>query len=89
MAILPQNYGEYYKNNVSNDSWFALQRVDSQPTVDPDAVDIVCDLPIERCMRILPHDQNGGAFFIAVFQKLAPLPCDLCIFILSYHLFVL
>ncbi|KAG6382799.1 hypothetical protein SASPL_157492 [Salvia splendens] len=34
----------------------------------------VSDLPLERCMRIVPHDQNSGAFFIAVFQKLLPLP---------------
>ena len=30
-------------------------------------------LPLERCMRIVPHDQNSGAFFIAVLKKLAPL----------------
>lgn len=33
--------------------------------------------PLERCMRILPHDQNTGAFFIAVLQKLSPLQDDL------------
>ncbi|KAK9285133.1 hypothetical protein L1049_024318 [Liquidambar formosana] len=26
------------------------------------------------CIRIMPHDQNSGAFFIAVFHKLSPLP---------------
>lgn len=31
-------------------------------------------LPLERCMRILPHDQNSGAFFIAVFHKYSHLP---------------
>ena len=30
-------------------------------------------LPLHRCMRIIPHDQNSGAFFIAVLQKLSPL----------------
>uniref|UniRef100_A0ACD5Y0S6 Uncharacterized protein n=1 Tax=Avena sativa TaxID=4498 RepID=A0ACD5Y0S6_AVESA len=30
-------------------------------------------LPLHRCMRIVPHDQNSGGFFIAVFQKLSPL----------------
>ncbi|CAM0951796.1 unnamed protein product [Alopecurus aequalis] len=30
-------------------------------------------LPLHRCMRIVPHDQNSGAFFIAVLHKLAPL----------------
>ncbi|CAH9084943.1 unnamed protein product [Cuscuta europaea] len=34
----------------------------------------VSTLPLERCMRIVPHDQNTGAFFIAVFRKLSPLP---------------
>lgn len=30
-------------------------------------------LPLHRCMRIVPHDQNSGGFFIAVLQKLSPL----------------
>ncbi|KAF7839926.1 tRNA (cytosine(34)-C(5))-methyltransferase-like [Senna tora] len=34
----------------------------------------VSDLPLERCMRIVPHDQNTGAFFIAVLQKVSPIP---------------
>ncbi|CAA7019820.1 unnamed protein product [Microthlaspi erraticum] len=34
----------------------------------------VSDLPLERCMRIIPHDQNTGAFFIAVLHKVSPLP---------------
>lgn len=29
--------------------------------------------PLERCMRIVPHDQNTGAFFIAVLQKISSL----------------
>ncbi|XP_043689984.1 RNA cytosine-C(5)-methyltransferase NSUN2-like [Telopea speciosissima] len=45
------------------------------PTVVLD--DEVSSLPLERCMRILPHDQNTGAFFIAVFHKLSPLPATL------------
>lgn len=36
----------------------------------------VSDLPLERCMRIIPHDQNTGAFFIAVLRKVSPLPGD-------------
>uniref|UniRef100_A0A1D1ZIH6 tRNA (Cytosine(34)-C(5))-methyltransferase n=2 Tax=Anthurium amnicola TaxID=1678845 RepID=A0A1D1ZIH6_9ARAE len=42
-------------------------------------VDLNCDytddvsFPLERCLRIVPHDQNSGAFFIAVLKKLAPL----------------
>lgn len=32
----------------------------------------VATLPLERCMRLLPHDQDTGGFFIAVFRKIAP-----------------
>lgn len=34
----------------------------------------ISSLPLERCMRIMPHDQNSGAFFIAVVRKTAPFP---------------
>ncbi|KAL5705172.1 multisite-specific tRNA:(cytosine-C(5))-methyltransferase [Ranunculus cassubicifolius] len=34
----------------------------------------VSSFPLERCMRIVPHDQNTGSFFIAVFHKLSSLP---------------
>ncbi|XP_054806628.1 uncharacterized protein LOC129309217 [Prosopis cineraria] len=37
-------------------------------------IEEVSDLPLEHCMRIVPHDQNTGAFFIAVLQKVSPLP---------------
>lgn len=28
------------------------------------------DIPLERCMRVYPHQQNTGGFFIAVLEKL-------------------
>ncbi|WIA32878.1 hypothetical protein OEZ86_006052 [Tetradesmus obliquus] len=31
-------------------------------------------LPLERCMRILPHHQDTGGFFVAVLQKVAETP---------------
>ncbi|CAH8446215.1 unnamed protein product [Heterobilharzia americana] len=34
----------------------------------------VTDLHLERCRRVLPHDQNTGGFFIAILEKIAPLP---------------
>ncbi|XP_050205626.1 uncharacterized protein LOC126655466 [Mercurialis annua] len=52
---------------------------EDEPMEDPmasmeDSNEEVSDLPLERCMRIVPHDQNSGAFFIAIFHKLSPLP---------------
>ncbi|KAL4234994.1 tRNA (cytosine(34)-C(5))-methyltransferase [Mactra antiquata] len=32
------------------------------------------DAKLERCIRVLPHQQNTGAFFIAVLQKTKELP---------------
>ena len=31
-------------------------------------------LPLERCMRILPHQDDTGGFFVAVFQKVKETP---------------
>ncbi|KAG2286530.1 hypothetical protein Bca52824_046134 [Brassica carinata] len=45
-----------------------VDAVPDEPVVE------VSDLPLERCMRIVPHDQNTGAFFIAVLHKVSPLP---------------
>lgn len=52
---------------------------EDEPMEDPmistdDWNEEVSDIPLERCMRIVPHDQNSGAFFIAVLHKLSPLP---------------
>ncbi|KAJ6733592.1 hypothetical protein OIU74_005381 [Salix koriyanagi] len=46
----------------------------TEDTSTEDLIEEVSDLPLERCMRIVPHDQNSGAFFIAVLQKVSPLP---------------
>ncbi|XP_018015306.1 RNA cytosine-C(5)-methyltransferase NSUN2 [Hyalella azteca] len=32
------------------------------------------DLGLDRCLRLLPHQQDTGGFFVAVLQKNAPLP---------------
>ena len=36
-------------------------------------------LPLERCLRILPHDQDTGGFFIAVFKKISTLKGELAV----------
>ncbi|XP_035286308.1 RNA cytosine C(5)-methyltransferase NSUN2 [Anguilla anguilla] len=41
------------------------------PPTDPDKLK---SLKLERCMRILPHHQNTGGFFVAVLVKKAPMP---------------
>lgn len=50
-----------------------LEEVSSEsPAVeelDGDSKVEVSGFPLEFCMRILPYDQNSGAFFIAVLQK--------------------
>lgn len=51
-------------------------KVSRGPDEKTDSTSIVTEhsnLPLHRCMRIIPHDQNSGAFFIAVLQKVSPL----------------
>lgn len=57
-------------NNDNNDNG----SIDDSETPTSNLEAEVSDLPLERCMRIVPHDQNSGAFFIAVFHKRFPLP---------------
>lgn len=47
---------------------------ESEGEVKMNVKEVVTCFPLERCMRIVPQDQNGGAFFVAVFHKSAPLP---------------
>uniref|UniRef100_A0A3Q3IK01 tRNA (cytosine(34)-C(5))-methyltransferase n=1 Tax=Monopterus albus TaxID=43700 RepID=A0A3Q3IK01_MONAL len=41
------------------------------PPKDPEKL---ASMHLERCMRILPHHQNTGGFFVAVLVKKAPMP---------------
>lgn len=67
------NDGDKHENGIDANS-IGLQPVeDAFPSTD-NLDEEVCDLPLELCMRLVPHDQNTGAFFIAVLQKVSPLP---------------
>ncbi|KAI5395832.1 hypothetical protein KIW84_062135 [Lathyrus oleraceus] len=44
-------------------------QVEENPAIH-EFTEIVSDFPLELCMRLLPHDQNSGAFFIAVLRGL-------------------
>ncbi|XP_027335289.1 tRNA (cytosine(34)-C(5))-methyltransferase-like isoform X2 [Abrus precatorius] len=59
-------------DDVNGNSEDGVQAVEN--TVMHEFSGEVSDLPLERCMRLVPHDQNTGAFFIAVLQKVSPLP---------------
>lgn len=41
------------------------------PIKDPEKLKI---MNLERCIRVLPHHQNTGGFFVAVLEKRAPMP---------------
>ncbi|GAA0145806.1 RNA methyltransferase [Lithospermum erythrorhizon] len=67
--------GKSYEDTMKQDSSITngIQMTDDTVSTISDLEEI-SELPLERCMRIVPHDQNTGAFFIAVLQKLSPLP---------------
>ncbi|XP_072303793.1 RNA cytosine C(5)-methyltransferase NSUN2 [Eucyclogobius newberryi] len=46
-----------------------------RPTMfPPKEPEELANMHLERCMRILPHHQNTGGFFVAVLLKKAPMP---------------
>lgn len=46
-----------------------------RPTMfPPKDTEKLANMHLERCMRILPHHQNTGGFFVAVLLKKAPMP---------------
>ncbi|KAL9329660.1 hypothetical protein ACSQ67_004663 [Phaseolus vulgaris] len=59
-------------NGINENAGDGVQPV--QNPVMSESDEEVSDFPLEHCMRIVPHDQNTGAFFIAVLQKVSPLP---------------
>uniref|UniRef100_H2YC23 tRNA (cytosine(34)-C(5))-methyltransferase n=1 Tax=Ciona savignyi TaxID=51511 RepID=H2YC23_CIOSA len=40
----------------------------------PGGQDVMEKMHLERCMRLLPHQQDTGGFFVAVLRKTKPLP---------------
>lgn len=58
--------------NVNGNSEVVVQAVENP--VMHEFTEEVSDFPLERCMRLVPHEQNTGAFFIAILQKGSPLP---------------
>lgn len=82
-----KNYADLTNNNQKSES---RESVNSEDVVQPDDTissiddleEEVSDLPLHRCMRIVPHDQNTGAFFIAVLHKVSHLPGKLKLSIL-------
>jgi len=79
-------------NGINENAGDGVQPV--QNPVMSESDEEVSDFPLEHCMRIVPHDQNTGAFFIAVLQKVSPLPGSFLImttfvslsdFFISFH----
>ena len=50
-----------------------LQKAWSQDMFPPANID---EIPIERCMRLLPQRQNTGGFFVSVFEKISNDPLE-------------
>lgn len=80
----PTDNDHNQENGTNGNSEDALQPTEDAMTSVDDLDVEVSDLPLERCMRLVPHDQNSGAFFIAVLQKVSPLPGNNVILILDY-----
>jgi len=47
-----------------------------RPNMFPPKAEDAAQFHFERCLRVLPHQQNTGGFFVAVLKKVAPLPWE-------------
>ncbi|XP_035223490.1 RNA cytosine C(5)-methyltransferase NSUN2-like, partial [Stegodyphus dumicola] len=47
-----------------------------RPHMFPPCSEVLQDLHLERCLRVLPHHQDTGGFFVAVIQKTNKLPWE-------------
>lgn len=72
--IAPIDKDHKHENGDGTNAEDGFQPMEVPTTLSEGLDEEVSDLPLERCMRIVPHDQNSGAFFIAVLHKLSPLP---------------
>ncbi|XP_026332701.1 tRNA (cytosine(34)-C(5))-methyltransferase [Hyposmocoma kahamanoa] len=62
----------YEKYEDVPEKWQTVVR----PQMFPPSPDDVDKYHLDRCVRILPHHQDTGGFFVAVFQKTKPLPWE-------------
>ncbi|KAK9872525.1 hypothetical protein WA026_017990 [Henosepilachna vigintioctopunctata] len=61
---------EFYKSfDDVDEKW----RTTIRPQMFPPAEGEKSKFKLDKCIRILPHQQNTGAFFVAVLRKIAPL----------------
>lgn len=54
----------------------AMYRTVIRPQMFPPAPEDAAKYNLERCIRVLPHQQNTGGFFIALLEKKKPLPWE-------------
>lgn len=53
-----------------------MYRTVIRPQMFPPAPEDAAKYNLERCIRVLPHHQNTGGFFIALLEKKKPLPWE-------------
>ena len=78
--------GEKHENGGDGNSEEGIQQSEDPVALADGLDEEVSNFPLERCMRIMPHDQNSGAFFIAVFHKLSPLPGNIGYYLKSLYI---
>ncbi|KXJ79083.1 hypothetical protein RP20_CCG002462 [Aedes albopictus] len=53
-----------------------MYRTIIRPHMFPPAPEDVAKFNLEKCIRVMPHQQNTGGFFIALLEKKKPLPWE-------------
>lgn len=74
MDPIDHTLGKDHQNGQATEPEDDNKQLEKVADLTADLEEEISNFPLERCMRIVPHDQNGGAFFIAVLRKIAPFP---------------
>ncbi|KAJ1268920.1 hypothetical protein BS78_07G170500 [Paspalum vaginatum] len=70
------NRGSFSRNRSIEERSNVNHDTDGASISSTKKIDCTSEFPLHRCIRVVPHDQNSGAFFIAVLHKLSPLNVD-------------
>lgn len=77
-SMFPTGKGQEDQCDTENEGLLSMETPQEETSLEnlevgEDEDGEIALLPLERCLRILPHDQDTGGFFVAVFKKVAAL----------------
>ncbi|PRP88254.1 hypothetical protein PROFUN_03363 [Planoprotostelium fungivorum] len=67
---IQDKHGNWHENHADIKDREVSKKI--PPSVFPPTAEEAASFHLERCLRLLPHQQDTGGFFVAVLEKVAP-----------------